>query len=155
MKKRKLRKFALLTRVLLSIVIIVLVFDISFSLPTTFREMIVEQIIDDEQLVITELDTERINYITIQAPDSESSGEREEIKIEDKDIISTLLSNQQRIRKNGRFQYSNDTYELTVHFYGTFHRYTIGKDHIGTFEDHYNVLDEENAVYDYISSLFE
>jgi hypothetical protein len=134
-------------------VIVMGYFNLSFYLPTTFKAMIEKQISQDVQLVNTNLDTERIAAITIEFPTF--SGEIEEIRIEDKDVISTLLTNELRIYNGGRFKESEEEYDLFVQFYGSSHRYTIAENYIKTLDGNYKVLDEENEVFNYLQSLFE
>lgn len=52
------------------------------------------------------------------------------IEFEDKDLISTLLSSDLRIYNGGRFKESCNKYNLSIHFYGSIHRYTIAENYI-------------------------
>ncbi len=132
-------------------VIVMGYFNFSFSLPITFKEMVEKQISQDEQLVFTKIDTGRIASISIEVP---ISGE-EEVRIEDKDVISTLLNNELRIYNGGRYKESNDEFDLYVRFYGSTHRYTIAEEYIKTDDGNYKVLDDQNSLFEYLESLYE
>ncbi|WP_096271964.1 hypothetical protein [Paucisalibacillus globulus] len=136
---------------LMIVVLVMGYFNVSFSLPTTFKEMVEKQIIQDEQLVMTNLDMERIASIRIEVP---FSGE-EEVRIKDKDVISTLLHHELRIYNGGRYKESNDEFDLYIRFYGSTHRYTIAKEYIKTDDGNYIVLDDKNSLFEYMETLYE
>jgi polysaccharide pyruvyl transferase WcaK-like protein len=133
-------------------IVVMSYFNLTFSLPTTFKAVVEKQISQDEQLSFTNLDTERIDSIRIEAPKSSSA---EDVEIDDKDVISGLLSNDLRIYKGGRLKESSKEYDLYINFYGSIQRYTIAEDYIKTFDGNYKVLDENNEIYNYLHSLFE
>lgn len=144
--------------ILLGLLVIAIVvvwwFNISLtSLPTTFKAVVDEQIEEDKQLIITELDTERIQMIRIEAPTS-SEGEGV-IEIDNRDVINALLSSELRIYKGGRFKESTNEYDLYIYFYGSSHSYTIAEDYIRTDDGKYKVLDDENEIFEYLELQFE
>ncbi|GGA60493.1 hypothetical protein [Ornithinibacillus halotolerans] len=153
MKNSKLGIFRNIFLGLLIILLIKNIFGLTFSLPTTFKDLIVEDIVENEQLVITSLDTERIANIKIAT--YTETGARIEVEIEDKDLIHTLLSNEVRLYRTSKFMSSENEYDLYIHFYGTTHRYFIGEDYIRGKRGDYKVLDDHNEVYESVMKLFK
>lgn len=146
----------ILLGLLLIAVVVVWWFNISLtSLPTTFKAVVDKQIEEDKQLIITELDTERIQMIRIEAPTSSEGEGVIEIEIDNKDVINALLSSELRIYKGGRFKESTNEYDLSINFYGSIHRYTIAEDYIRTDNGKYKVLDDENEIFEYLELQFE
>jgi len=137
--------------------IVIRFFNISLTaLPTTFKEMVEDQIDQDEVLVMPNLDVDRIDKIRIEHPQKGSSSHPENtVIIEDKEIISTLLTNGLRIYNGGRFNASNDEYDLYVDYYGSTHRYTFAEEYIRTMGGNYIVLDANNELYNDVVSLYE
>ena len=116
--------------------------------------MLDKQISQDEQLTITNLDTDRIHQIRIEKPYT-SIDEQEVFVIDDKDEISSLLNQELRIYNGGRWKESREEYDLYIHFYGSTHGYTFAEGYIKTFDGNYKVLDENNVIFHYINSLYE
>ncbi|MEN2766876.1 hypothetical protein [Ornithinibacillus xuwenensis] len=141
-------KFLYIALSMIIIVVLAIWFLNMTSKSTTFKEMLEEQIRQDEQLTITNLDYDRIHQISIEGPTGD------EIEIDDKDVISDLLGNELHIDKGGKYKESKAEYDLYIHFYGSIHRYTIAEDYIKTFDGNYKVLDEDNEVFNYFTSLY-
>ncbi|MDY0407575.1 hypothetical protein [Paracerasibacillus soli] len=129
-------------------------FNLSFSLPTTFKSMVEKQITKDKQIDIKDLDMNKtILNIRIEKPFT-SAKKIEEYETDDNDIISTLLNNELRFYKGGRFKESNEEYDLYIYFESFVRRYTVSEDYIKTFDGIYKILDKENDLYESLKSLY-
>ncbi|MEN2467341.1 hypothetical protein [Ornithinibacillus sp. JPR2-1] len=147
MSKNKI--FYIIIGFLVIVAVILWYFNLSFSLPTTLKEVVEERIQKDEQLTIANIDTERIDSIIIEGPT------KDVVEIEDKDVISNLLNHELRIYYGGRFKETRNEYDLIINFYGSHHRYTIAEDYIKTEDKIYKVLDDNNEIFNHLKSLYE
>ena len=115
--------------------------------------MVEKQITKDKQIDIKNLDMNKtILNIRIEKPFT-SAKKIEEYETDDNDIISTLLNNELRIYKGGRFKESNEEYDLYIYFESFVRRYTVSEDYIKTFDGIYKILDKENDLYESLKSL--
>ena len=111
--------------------------------------MVEEKINEDQALASGNLDVDRIQKISIEGP------EEKIVEIDDKTVISNLLTNDLRIFNGGRIDDSDIEYDLFIHYYGAIHRYTFGDDYIKTRSGNYKVLSDKNELLSDIAILYE
>lgn len=163
---------------LLLIVVVKITFNLSFSLPTTFAEIVerkfgnqfedvVELHINESRKIdpktgqLTPQTDDRIIVIPMHAnkgSETPNSQEKDGILLLDESHAASLLTNNTRIYQGGWVGSTSKQYSLCLHFRIDTNCYYIAEKYIidsnYKWKRTYKVLDEHNEIYDYIESLF-
>lgn len=144
-------------------IIVLLFFNVSFSLPKDFSEFI------EERMAMGNF--EEIERITIQKSYWLENGhlikpeDDREFVIESKDEIQSLLNSPVRVYDGGRFSRDEENeYEIYLYFKNDhMHRYLIGEKYMILSIDsnakeetvHLKVLSDTNEIYHYFKNLYQ
>lgn len=155
MKKKNILLFIVVT-----VIALILIFNISFSLPQSFADFVEDR--TEENSPIERITVQKSKWLEngqIEGPEDDR-----EFTIEDENEIESLLNKDVRVYDGGIIN-RNEKDEFELYFYlenGNFQRYHVGENYIiaretSDTEEHkrLTIINFTNEIYNFLNDLYE